>query len=98
MALAYAAYVRLLPRLWQEMLMEHVGIIKWAHHKIMWPSQGFARRAVIFFDITARTRWHIGTRDTNYTNVLFTLKAGEVLESMGGHVPDCVCRLDKHLI
>ena len=81
--------------------MEHVGIMKWAHHKIMWPSQGFGKRAVIFFYITARTRWHIGTRDTNYIHVLFTLKAGEVLESMesmGGHVPDCVRSLDKHLI
>ena len=36
--------------------------------------------------------------DTNYTNVLFTLKAGEVLEFMGGHVPDCVRGLEKHLI
>ena len=98
MALVYAAYARLLPRLWQEMLMEHVDIMKWAHHKIMWPSQGFARRAVIFLDITARTRWHIGTMDTNYTNVLFTLKAGEVLESISWHVPDCVRCLDKHLI
>ena len=55
MALVSAAYARLLPHLWQEMLMEHVGIVKWAHHKIVWPSQGFERRAVIFFDITART-------------------------------------------
>ena len=37
---------------WQEMLMEHVCIVKWAHHKIVWPSQGFARRAVIFFFIS----------------------------------------------
>ena len=55
-------------------------------------------RTVMYFDITARTWWHIGTRDTSYTNVLFTLKAGEVLESMGWHVPDCVHHLDKHLI
>ena len=39
----------------------------------------------MFFDITSRTRWHIGTRDTNYfisiklyNNVLSALKAGEV--------------------
>ena len=98
MALVYAAYARLLPRLWQEMLMEHVGIMKWAHHKIMWPSQGSGRRADIFFLYHCKnkvTHWH---QDYNYTNILFTLKAGEVLESMGGHVPDCVPRLDKHLI
>ena len=48
----------------------------------------------MYSDITSRIRWHSGTRDTNYTNliqlhnnVLFTLKAGEVLESMGCHIP-----------
>ena len=49
----------------------------------------------MYFDITCGTRWYIGTRDSN---VLFTLKADEVLESMGWHIPDCVHRLDKHLI
>ena len=49
MALVSAAYAKLLPRHWQEMLIEHGCVVKWAHHKIVWPSQGFARRAVIFF-------------------------------------------------
>ena len=63
MALVSAAYARLLPRLWQEMLMEHICIVKWAHHKIVWPSQGFARRADIFFwyhCINKVTHWHRG--------------------------------------
>ena len=32
------------------------------HHGIVWPSQGFTRRAVIY-----KIKWHCGTRDTNYT-------------------------------
>ena len=27
------------------MPMEHICIVKWAHHRIVWPNQGFARKA-----------------------------------------------------
>ena len=51
-ALVSALYARLLPYHLQEMLMEHICIVKWAHHRIVWPSQSLVRRAVMFFDIT----------------------------------------------
>ena len=42
-----AHYARLLAGLWQEMPMEHIYIVKWPHHRIVWPNQGFARKAVM---------------------------------------------------
>ena len=47
MALVCAHYARLLAGLWLEMPMEHICIVKWAHHRIVWPNQGFARKAVM---------------------------------------------------
>ena len=34
--------------LWQEKLMEHICIVEWFHHRIVWPSQGYVWRAVMF--------------------------------------------------
>ena len=48
MALVSTAYTRILQSLWQEMLMENICIVKWVLNRIVWPIQGFARRAVMF--------------------------------------------------
>ena len=48
MALVSTAYTRILQSLWQEMLMENICIVKWVLNRILWPIQGFAKRAVMF--------------------------------------------------
>ena len=85
MALVCAHYARLLAGLWLEMPMEHICIVKWARHRIVWPNQGFVRKAVMCLLLLQEQG---GTRDTNYTiwiklyiNVLSSLKPGEVWES-----------------
>ena len=46
--LRIAAYHAAYAFLWQEKLMEHICIVEWAHHRIVWPSQGYVWRAVMF--------------------------------------------------